>query len=185
MKIRHYISLMVTALAVFTSCDEGKSYAELLNEEDMYVNNFLADNKVELSIPADTVFRYGADAPYYRLDEDGTMYMQVLEPGTKGNMVRSNEQVYFRYTRYALSGYKNGKLPDGQGNNLTLGPCWFRYNNYQIQASYTWGYGVQYPLSLLPLDAKVNIVIKSQMGPTNEQSDVQPYLWQLTYERRQ
>ncbi len=185
MKISYYIAIMVTAMAAMVSCDDGKSYAELLTEQDMYVNNFLADNKVELSIPADTVFICGEDAPYYRLDEDGEMYMQVLNPGTKGNKVQSNEQVYFRYTRYALSGYKNGRLPEGQGNDITLNPCWFRYNNYQIEASYTWGYGIQYPLSLLPLEAEVNIVIKSQMGPTNEQSDVQPYLWKLRYQRRQ
>ena len=56
MKISYYIAIMVTAMAAMVSCDDGKSYAELLNEQDMYVNNFLADHKVELSIPADTVF---------------------------------------------------------------------------------------------------------------------------------
>ncbi len=150
----------------------------------MYVNNFLADHTVAIGIPADTVFEYGPEAPFYRLNEDGTMYMQVLDPGTKGNMVKTNEQIYFRYTRWALSGY-DGTLGTGEGNNLALNPCWFRYNNFQIESSYTWGTGIQFPLSLLPVDCKVNIIIKSSEGPTSEQSEVMPYLWQLTFERRQ
>lgn len=178
------MAALVAALAfVFSACDNTKSYAELLSEEDMYVNNFLADNIVVLDIPADTVFEYGPDAPYYRLDDDGMLYMQVLDPGTKGNKVEYNEQIYFRYTRYALSAYSDGKLPVGDGNNITLSPAWFRYANYSIQSSFTWGYGVQYPLIYLPVDCEVNIVIKSQMGPYEEQAYVQPYLWHLTYQR--
>ena len=38
------------AAALFSACDDGKSYAEMLNEQDMYVNNFLADNTVTLEI---------------------------------------------------------------------------------------------------------------------------------------
>jgi len=171
--------LMCTA-----ACEDGKSYADLLNEQDQYVNNFLADQIVELSVPADTVFECGENAPYYRLDEDGNLYMQVLDPGTKGNMVSNDEQIYFRYTRYALASYKDGKLPTGAGNNISLNPSWFRYNNFQLQSSNEWGAGIQAPLKFLPVDCKVNIVIKSEMGISSESTDVIPYLWTLTYERR-
>ncbi len=114
-----FIAVLAAIVLALCSCDDGKSYAELLREEDMYVNNFLADHTVAIGIPADTVFEYGPEAPFYRLNEDGTMYMQVLDPGTKGNMVKTNEQIYFRYTRWALSGY-DGTLGTGEGNNLAL-----------------------------------------------------------------
>ena len=188
MKIKKpaFALFFVLALIVgLSSCNDSKSYAELLTEQDHYVNNFLADQKVELQIPADTVFECGPNAPYYRIDEDGDLYMQVLDRGTPGNMVTEGEQIFFRYTRYALSAYTNGKLPQGSGNNISLSPAWFRYNNYSIQSSYNWGQGVQMPLSLLPIDCKVNLVIKAQMGFTQETSDVKPYLFYLTYERRQ
>lgn len=186
-------SLIATALA---ACDDTKSYAELLDDEDVYVNNFLANQTVELVAPDNAEdFLTGPDAPYYRIDEDGMLYMQVLNAGTPGGqMVEDNEQVYFRYTRYALSGYTStlgddgvyaGTLPVGEGNNTALNPCWFRYNNYQIASSYTWGVGVQAPLKYFPVDCEINIVIKSQMGPTDEMADVVPYLWRLTYSPRQ
>lgn len=186
--MKRYSTAALAAIAVasaLTACDDSKSYAELLGEEDMYVNNFLCDQTIVLDIPADTVFECGPDAPYYRLDEDGMLYMQVIDPGTKGNKVETNEQIYFRYTRYDLAEYIDGELPTGEGNNISLNPCWFRFNNFQIQSSYNWGVGIQRPLVYLPVDCRVNIVIKSQMGPSGEQTDVQPYLWSLTYERRQ
>ncbi len=175
----------VTVLTLFTasSCDDGKTYAELLTEENQYVNNFLADQTVINSIPEDSVFISGPDAPYYRLDEDGQMYMQVLKPGTKDNKVKDDEQIYFRYTRYALKYYSNGELPTGVGNNTSLGSAWFRYNNFQLVSSYQWGSGIQTPLKFLPIDCEVNIVIKSQYGPVQENADVQPYLYRLTYMR--
>lgn len=176
--------LAVAGLAVtMGACSDDESYAGLLSTENKAVNNFLADHRVELSVPADTVFETGEDAPYYRLDEDGQLYMQVLDAGTKGNMVEDDEQIYFRYVRYALESYEDGVLPEGSGNSLTLVACWFRYNNYRIQGSYQWGTGIQEPLKYLPIDCKVNIVIKSQAGFVDEQTDVLPYLYTLTYAR--
>lgn len=184
MKIFHIVAA-VFALAFLASCEDGKSYAELLNEQDRAVNNFLADQVVLLDIPEDTIFEVGEDAPYYRLDEDGSLYMQVLNAGTEGNDVVDNEQIYFRYTRYNLLAYANGKLPQGGGNNLSLKPSWFRYNNFRIETSYQWGAGVQAPLEYLPVDCEVNLVVKSTQGTIDDQTDVVPFLYKLTYQRRE
>lgn len=185
MKLFRKICLVIAACVAFASCDDTVSYAQLLNDEESAVNNFLADQTVCQSIPADTVFETGPDAPYYRLDEDGYLYMQVLDAGTPGNRVVDNEQIYFRYTRYALEAYADGKLPQGEGNNISLQACWFRYNNFRIQASYQWGTGIQTPLKYLPVDCEVNLVVKSQEGFIQEQSNVLPYLFRLTYQRRE
>ena len=45
------------------------------------------------------------------------------------------------------------------------------------------GCGIQRPLALLPVDCRVNLVIKSQMGVVEEQTNVQPFLYTLTYDR--
>lgn len=187
MKIFKTLALMAAVALMAVSCSDSKSYADLLAEEDYYSNNYLADQRVVSYIPEDSVFEYGPNAPFYRVDADGMLYMKVLDPGTKDNMVEDNEQIYFRYTRYALAGYSNGKLPTGEGNNISLSAAWFRFNNYQdtVVVSLLWGVGIQRPLDFLPIDCEVLMLIKSQMGPTSEQSNVQPYLYRLTYERRQ
>ena len=184
MKILKMLAFVACA-ALVASCSDTKSYAELLSEEDYSVNNFLADQNVILEVPADTVFEVGENAPYYRLNEEGSLYMQVLNAGTKGYRVRNDEQIYFRYTRYALASYKDGKLPQGSGNNLSLSPAWFRYQNFQIQSSVAWGTGIQTPLDYLPIDCEVNLIVKSTVGTTDDQSSVVAYLYRLTYQRRE
>lgn len=185
-KILKLVMLIAAALASVTvqSCSDSKTYAELLTDENMSVNRFLADHRVVNEVPADTVFEVGSDAPYYRLDEDGQLYMQVLEAGTPGNMVKNDEQIYFRFWRYNLSYYDDGKLPAPEGNYDVLnGNYSFRFDNYQISSSYNNGAGVQMPLKYLPVDCVVNIVIKSQYGVPTEMSYVQPYLYNIRYYR--
>ena len=179
---------MILGLAfagVLQSCESGKSYSELLNEENMAVNRFLADQWVIPGIPADTVFEVGPEAPYYMLDDEGNIYMQVLDAGTKGNKVKADEQIYFRFTRWSLYNYSGGELSGGAGNenDLSFANTWFRYGNYQLQTSSQWGSGIQYPLSLLPVDCEVNIVIKSQLGLTSEIAEVVPFLYHIRYYR--
>ncbi|MDE7467078.1 MAG: DUF4827 domain-containing protein [Muribaculaceae bacterium] len=167
-----------------TACNDGKTYAELLNDENMYTNAFLADQRVVDYIPEDTVFLTGENAPYYRLDEDGQMYMQVLDAGTPGNMATTDELIYYRYTRFPLSAYDNGEFSYSDGNDEALGGnLSFRFGNYETNSSYSAGPGVQTPLSYLPIDCRVNLVVKSQYGRPGEMANVQPYLYRLRYYR--
>lgn len=176
---------IVAAMCVTTSCNDSKTYAELLTEEAKYINNYLADQRVTNTIPTDTnfVFETGPNAPYYRLDADGNVFMQVINPGTKGNYATANEVIYFRYTRYNLGNYDKGVLPKGEGNESDMAymNSWFRYENYQLESSYQWGQGLQMPLKYLPIDCEVNLVIKSQYGFYSETAHVVPFLFRVRY----
>lgn len=186
MKIFSKIAFFVVAvLAVISlqSCEKTRSYSELLNDENMAVNRFLADQWVIASIPADSVFEVGPEAPYYQLDEDGNIYMQVLDAGS-GEKVEEEDQVYFRFTRYNLSNYKgdlNALYKEGNQEDLTQSATSFRYGNYTLPSSSQWGSGIQLPLAFLPLNSHVNLVIKSQFGWTKEVSYVIPYLYNIRY----
>lgn len=193
MKIKRITNLLLAALALvmtlsITSCNDSKTYAELLNEEAKYINNFLADQRVTNTIPTDTnfVFETGPDAPYYRLDEDGNIYMQVINPGTKGNYAQDDEVIFFRFTRYNLQLYMDKTLPVGDGNeeDMTYLNSWFRFKNLQLESSYQWGSGLQQPLYYLPIDCEVNLVIKSQYGFYSETSYVIPFLYRVRYYRQ-
>lgn len=183
--------MLVAVIAVIPtvqSCDDdGKSYSELLNEETRSVNRFLADQWVLTEIPADTVFQVGPDAPYYQLDEEGNIYMQVLDAGS-GEKAESDQPVYFRFMRYNLSDYA-GDLSkcrsEGNQDDMGQSPTSFRFDNYTLPSSSQWGAGIQMPLMFLPMNCDVNLIVKSQYGLTNEISYVVPYLYRIRYYKSQ
>lgn len=187
MKIKHlfFFAFFAAAAAALTGCNDSKSYAELLTDETKAINVFLSNQNVILDLPADGNLLAGEDAPYYRLDEDGNVFMQIIERGQAPD-IPNDAQVYFRFTRYSLSEYAaTGTMPAGQGNadDLNMGNSSFRYNNTSLSSSTQWGTGIQMPLTLLPVDAVVNLVVKSQYGFVNDQTYVIPFLFRLRYYR--
>ncbi|MDE6267065.1 MAG: DUF4827 domain-containing protein [Muribaculaceae bacterium] len=182
------IPLLLILTAVLTiialaACDDNKSYAELLTDENHNVNAFLANQRVVNEIPEDSVFEVGPNAPYYRIEKEGNIYMQVLSTGD-GGKVEPDQQVYFRYTRYDLNNYaKTDSLPEGQGNSsdMEYEPTWFRYQNFTLTSSSQYGAGIQMPLNFLQFNAEVNLVVKSQYGFTSEIAYVVPFLYNIRY----
>ena len=68
----------------FVSCEKNRSYAELLKDERQACNAFLCNFRLA-EVPADSVFEVGSDAPFYKLDAEGNVYMQVLKAGDRKN----------------------------------------------------------------------------------------------------
>ena len=77
--------LAMTVLMALTACDDNESYADKLNEERNAVNAYLANHRLVMSVPEDTVFEVGENAPFYRIDPDGNVYMQVIKAGDRKN----------------------------------------------------------------------------------------------------
>ena len=168
-----------------SSCNNDQSYADRLNEERNAVNAYLVNHRVVMSVPEDSVFEVGADAPFYRLDPDGNIYMQVLNAGDRVNdKAKTGEPINFRYSRYSLSvWYADGTWKEYSGNEnaMNAAPCSFNYSDYTLPSSSQWGYGLQYPLIFLGVECEVNLVIKSQFGFTSEISYVMPFFYHVRY----
>lgn len=186
MKKIHILTLCTLAALMLagTACSKSKSYSELLRDEEKAVNWYMSNQKLISEIPADSVFISGPDAPYYRMDEDGNIYMQVLNPGTPGKMVANDRLIYFRYMRTNIISMFRGDNPVPSGNANDVGgnnTCSFRFNNLQVQASLNYGLGVQLPLHYLPVDCEVNLVIRAYYGFNGEAGTCQPYLYNIKY----
>ena len=184
-KIKSKLLVVIIASIGLFACDDNESYADLLKEETIAVNNFLADQNIINEIPKDSIFQSGEDAPYYKMDEDGNIYMQVIKAGSRDSMAINNQLIYFRFTRYDLLSYHNGQLPEGWGNadDFDYNNTEFRFGNYTLPSSSQWGSAIQLPLYYLGIDSEVNLVIKSQYGYTEEISNVTPYLYNVRYFR--
>ena len=183
--IYHSMFLGLVALMALAACNNDQSYADRLNEERNAVNSYLANHRVVMSIPEDTVFEVGENAPFYRIDADGNVYMQVLNAGDRKNdKAKVGEPIYFRYARYNLATwYADGTWTPTSGNENTMdaASCSFNYADYTLPSSSQWGYGLQYPLMFLGVECEVNLVVKSQYGFTSEISYVTPFFFHVRY----
>lgn len=181
------IAVILVMTATTSSCDDSRSYAELLTDETHYVNHFLSDNRVVGSVPADSVFETGEGAPFYQMDSEGNVYMQVIETGDMKFRPTTDDRVYFRFTRYNLARYETGVTLPGAGNSDDvagangLGALYFLFGNQTLASSTQYGAGIQVPMNYLGEGAKVNLVVKSQYGWTNEVANVIPFLYSITY----
>ena len=177
--------LALPILMMLASCGDDESYADKLNEERNAVNAYLANHRVVMSVPEDTVFEVGENAPFYRVDPDGNVYMQVLKAGDRiGDRAKVSEPIYFRYSRYNLATwYADGvwEVTSGNESAMDASSCSFNYSDYTLPSSSQWGYGVQYPLLFLGVECEVNLIIKSQYGFTSEISYVTPFFFHVRY----
>ena len=187
MNIKSILFLLAIVLMVgLNSCKDRESYADLLNTERHATNAYLAGCRVVNEVPSDTVFEVGKDAPYYRLDKEGNVYMQVLKAGDrKTDKAKPSEKIYFRYMRYNLIYWYYYDTWYGEGNedDMSFSSTYFQYGDYSLSSSSQWGYGIQLPLSFVGVESEVNLIIKSQFGLAAEISNVQPYLYHIRYFR--
>lgn len=178
-----YILTGLSAICAFSSCDKTKSYSELLNEEERAVNWFLANQEIVPYVPADSVFKTGPDAPFYKMDEDGYVYMQVINPGSKTSRPKKGETVYFRYKYRNLKDLANGVSVSWTGNadDLTKLSTSLVYGNRYLDSTTGWGEGIQVPLDYLGYDSEVNLVIKSPKGIVKDQTLCIPLEYNVKY----
>ena len=184
---KHILFLGMVVLTMLSACNDDQSYADRLNEERNAVNAYLANHRVVMSIPKDSIFEVGEDAPFYRIDPDGNVYMQVIKAGDRVNdRAKKGDRIYFRYSRYSLAIWYAEKLMEvysSNENSMDAQSCSFTYADYSLPSTSQWGYGLQYPLNFLGVECEVNLVIKSQFGFTSEISYVMPFLYHVRYFR--
>ena len=172
-----------------SSCSKTESYSDLLKKEQKASNWFLAQQTVCNDIPADSVFLVGSDAPYYRMDDDGYIYMQVLKADDVADreFPTTGEQVYFTFTRWNVETMYSSNTTDissedgNQDNMWTSVPTYFIYNNSSSNMSSTYGSGIQVPLSYLGFNSEVNILLKSYYGFAQDNTTCVPYKVNVRY----
>lgn len=186
MKVFKYKYLLASLLVMLMAgaCNKSKSYSEMLNEEEKATNWWLANQKIVNDVPEDSVFITGQDAPFYKMDEDGFIYMQVINPGNPEKRAKKGQQVYFRYMRTNILEMYLGNNPKPQGNAVDVGngnSLSFRFEDLNASSSMTYGSGIQMPLRYLGLDCEVNLVLRSYYGFSGETGQCQPYIYNIKY----
>lgn len=184
----------IVALLLTMGCSKTQSYSELLRDEEKACNWYLSKYNVSVEMPEDAKdlitfdtldqdgIPYGENAPFYKLDDDGYVYMQVVKADFS-QMVAEGDLVYFRYIRESIKDMYEGidSPSTGNGEYLPNGSTSFVYKNNNLTTSTIWGLGIQMPLTYLGYNSEVNLVLKSYYGFTEEQTYCIPYIINLKY----
>lgn len=157
---------------------------DLRNRENRAINKYISQFRVIDAVPDIKDIQTGSDAPYYKLDVDGKVYMQVLQKGN-GSVPEYGDKIYFRFDRYNLIYFlENGYLGDPFGNisDISSSATSIILNDEDSQ----WCSAIQMPLLLgLPLGSEVNLVVASDLGFTNEIANITPFLYKVMYLRNE
>ncbi len=166
-------------------CSKSESYSDLLRDEERAVNWYLAQQRVEVDVPEDSVFEIGPNAPFYRMNEDGTIYMQVISEGDPNDKPADGDRVYFRFMRQNLKYLYEGIDVTPEGNmdnfNVQLGSTNFIMGNNTYPNTTKYGTGIQLPMTYLGYYSEVNLVLKSYAGFPENQSECTPYVMNIKY----
>lgn len=179
-----YPLFIVTVLTMsLSSCDDQESYSDLLNAQEKAVNWYLSNRQVELQLPADSIsFQTGENAPFYKLDEDGSVYMQVISKGDLTSRPKRGDVVYFRYQRKDIKALYQGYDVAWDGNSdLTQAATSFIYGNQVLTSTTQWGEGIQWPLQFFGYNSEVNLVLKSLEGFVSDETTCTPYIINIKY----
>ena len=141
-------------------------------------------------MPEDGKFEVGPDAPFYRMNDDGTVYMQVINAGDPDDRPKEGDKVFFRSMRRNIKAMYLGTQSGWFGNmddlDNPLGNTYLFYGNETYPNSTQYGTGIQVPLDYLGYYSEVNLVLKSYSGFTgntfqSEQSSCIPYIINVKY----
>lgn len=179
---------VMSAMLLFAGgCDDSESYTDLLRDEERAANWYLAQHRVETEIPEDGKFEEGEDAPFYRMDDDGNLYMQVVNSGDMNDRPSTGDKVYFRFTRRNLKTMYESETgeatAEGNLDNMgsAIGSTSFFYGNTVYPTTTQYGTGIQVPIDYLGYYSEVNLVLKSYVGFTTDQSQCNPYIINIKY----
>lgn len=191
-KIFLFLGFALVAFSFIVSCDDGKTYAEMMEEEKKLIENFMKDSSFVVldQFPQDTVF---GKNEFYRFD-DG-LHMNIIDRGS-GASFEDGMEITVRFTEINLSSgvIISNMKSSSQGTN----PDVFRY---QVSGSSKGGTFIyendsEYPLMMTiyssssvpagwlePLDylkdgASVKLIVPHKLG----QSDASYYVYPCYYE---
>ena len=205
-KILPFIFALMAVSAIFCACDETKTYAEKMEDEDNAIEAFIRDSNITVisqsEFYANDTTTNVAENEYVLLAGSG-VYMQIVRPGT-GERLQDGESatVICRHLEFNIAG-DSIQSTNAQSAATEIYPdrMTVQKNYGTITASFTSGlmsslYGPSVPSGwILPLQfiklgrqsdpnaevAKVRLIVPSTEGQKDAMNGVYPCFYEITY----
>lgn len=180
MKLLNVIFLATVSLLILTtSCDNKKTYAEYLKDEQKSINLFIQQNNIKIleSFPKNYTF---AENEFYK-DPFTGVYFNIIQLGDTTYRPQWREKVHIRFKGLSYFASKDTTLYSNSFSTFPeelefIGPV-----NSTTSASYS-NAGWAVPLSYIGHKGKAKLIIPFKYGSSYDQSNYQPsYYNQVEY----
>jgi hypothetical protein len=193
-----FVAAMTMIAALWCSCDDVETYAEMKEKEKAHIEDFISEQGIKVITKAefekDTIT--DVEKNEFVLFEDKGVYMQIVRRG-EGKMMEDGDRTVFM-ARYLEQNIETG---DTISANLYASPDYFtcKREGDSFTASFTQGYmlnvygssavpsGWLVPFSYItpgrPNDkgAKVRLIVPHGQGTTTASQYVYPTYYEITY----
>lgn len=200
MKKLTFLFLALMALCIgFQACDDTKTYAEMLEDEDNAIEAFIRDSNITVISQS----QFHAQDSITNLDKNefvqlaSGVYMQILDKGVedKSDTVKNNDVILVRFSEYDVL----NKYTSYSNLDIVYMVDEFRYvvtsssiagiftgGNYMYSTSSSVNTAVPagwlVPMEYVRNKAHVKLIVPSKMGGNVGMQNVIPYYYDIKYQ---
>lgn len=193
-KLILFLFILLSASFAFQACDDTKTYAEMLEEEDDAIADFI--NKEGIKVISQTEFFDNDSVTDVEKNEfvqlASGVYMQIVDKGSDNpaDTVKNNDLILVRFMEYSLidkdTTLSNLNIPymvdefkytvssSSIAGIFTQGLMYAWYNTTAVPA------GWLVPLPYVRDKAHVRLIVPSKMGHQGAMQYVYPYYYDIT-----
>lgn len=192
-----FLSLLAFGLS-FQACDDGKTYAEMLDEEKDGINDFIKKN--DFKIISQSEFYAQDSTTKSKERRDGVdefvqlasgVYMQIVDKGSENaaDTVKNNDEVLVRFMEYSIldkdttlsnlnavetvDAFRYAVTPSSIAGTFLQGYMMTYYSSPTVPA------GWLVPLTYVRDMAHVKLIVPSKMGHQTAMQYVYPYFYDI------
>ncbi len=200
MKKLTFFFLALMALCIgFQACDDTKTYAEMLEDEDNAIEAFIRDSNITVITQSQFYAQDSTTAPAKNefVQLASGVYMQILDKGVedKSDTVKNNDIILVRFSEYDVL----NKYTSYSNLDIVYMVDEFRYvvtsssiagiftgGNYMYSTSSSVNTAVPagwlVPLEYVRNKAHVKLIVPSKMGGNVGMQNVIPYYYDIKYQ---
>ena len=185
-KLAFVFFMLLAAGWAFQACDDTKTYAEMLEEEDDAIERFIRNNDIKVISQSEFYAKDSMTDENEYVQLASGVYMNIVSKGVedKTDTVKNNDEILVRFLEYnvlnedtTLSNITEPRIVDS-----------FRYTvtSTSIAGTFLEGYMLTYygtavpagwlvPLAYVRNKAHVRLIVPSKMGHNTAMQSVIPY----------
>ncbi len=189
-KLAFVFFMLLAAGWAFQACDDTKTYAEMLEEEDDAIERFIRNNDIKVISQSEFYAKDSMTDENEYVQLASGVYMNIVSKGVedKTDTVKNNDEILVRFLEYnvlnedtTLSNITEPRIVDS-----------FRYTvtSTSIAGTFLEGYMLTYygtavpagwlvPLAYVRNMAHVRLIVPSKMGHNTAMQSVIPYYYDI------